>query len=104
MRGSSPRMTKKIRESANFPLDNIPRCVYIVSICSVKEAVIRKTSSWRTWSSCRLSQGPRGTLAGTDGGGSAVGPPLFALQLGGARPTQLIFEINGSGRQSYSSK
>src|SRR5215207_5598428 len=28
-----------------------------------------------TWSSCRLSQGPRGTLAGTDGGGSAVGPP-----------------------------
>ena len=25
-----------------FPLDNIPSCVYMVSICSVKEAVIRK--------------------------------------------------------------
>src|SRR5215212_6833400 len=42
-----------------------------------------------TWSSCRLSQDPR-LLAGTDGGGSAVGPPLFALQLGGTSPTQLI--------------
>src|SRR5215212_10483606 len=36
-----------------------------------------------TWSSCRLSQGPRGTLAGTDGGGSAVGPPLFSPPAGG---------------------
>ena len=25
-----------------FPLDNIPRCVYMVSICSKKEAVIAK--------------------------------------------------------------
>ena len=33
------------RGGGNFPLDNIPRCVYIVTICSVKEAVIRKTSS-----------------------------------------------------------
>jgi hypothetical protein len=40
MRGSSPRMTKN-GERENFPLDNIPS-VYIVSICSVKEAVIAK--------------------------------------------------------------
>ena len=25
-----------------FPLDNIPRCMYMVSICSKKEAVIAK--------------------------------------------------------------
>ena len=29
-------------ERENFPLDNIPRCVYMVSICSKKEAVIAK--------------------------------------------------------------
>src|SRR5215207_4717088 len=46
----------------------------------------------------------RGTLAGTDGGGSAVGPPHLAPQLGGTSPTQLILEINGSGHQSYSLK
>src|SRR5215213_3199218 len=35
-----------------------------------------------TWSSCRLSQDPR-LLVGMDGGGSAVGPPLFSPPAGG---------------------
>jgi hypothetical protein len=36
------RVTKKNREADKIPLDSIPRCVYMVSICSVKEAVIAK--------------------------------------------------------------
>ena len=35
-------LSSPTRERENFPLDNIPRCVYMVSICSKKEAVIAK--------------------------------------------------------------
>src|SRR4026208_2028943 len=42
MRGSSPRMMKMTWRGKLFLLDNIPRCMYIVTICSKKEAVIRK--------------------------------------------------------------
>jgi hypothetical protein len=40
--GSSPVMTWNWKALRIFLLDNIPRCVYILSICSVKEAVVRK--------------------------------------------------------------
>src|SRR5215212_7663173 len=58
-------------------------CVYRHHLL-LKEAVIAKPHLFKfdTWSSCRLSQDPR-LLAGTDGGGSAVGPPLFSPPAGG---------------------
>src|SRR5215208_2038750 len=58
-------------------------CVYGQHLL-LKEAVIAKPHLFKfdTWSSCRLSQDPR-LLAGTDGGGSAVGPPLFSPPAGG---------------------
>src|SRR5688572_27752476 len=79
-------------------------CIWSASAPRRRRSSRSLTSSVDTWSSCRLSQGPRGTLAGTDGGGSAVEPPHLAPQLGGTSPTQLILDINGSGHQSYSLK
>src|ERR671912_325750 len=79
-------------------------CIWSASAPRRRRSSRSLTSSVDTWSSCRLSQGPRGTLAGTDGGGSAVEPPHLAPQLGGTSPPQLILEINGSGHQSYSLK
>ena len=68
-------------------LDNIPRRMYRFTICSKKEAVIRKPHLFMlNVEQLPSVQGPRGTLAGTDGGGSAVGPPHFALQLGAPDP------------------
>src|SRR5688572_17809439 len=103
MRGSSPRMTKW--GEGNFLLTAfLGVCIWSASAPRRRRSSRSLTSSVDTWSSCRLSQGPRGTLAGTDGGGSAVEPPHLAPQLGGTSPTQLILDINGSGHQSYSLK
>ena len=81
------------KEIENFPLDKIPNCVYMVSICSVKEAVIRKPHLFKLIRGAaavcpRVPEAPWQVRMAV---GALSGLRILAPQLGGARPTQLIF-------------
>ena len=89
-----------------FPLDSIPRCVYMVSICSKKEAVIAKPHLFllKRGAAAVCPRVPEAPWQVRTAVGALSSLRILAPQLGGTSPTQLILEINGSGHQSYSSK